>query len=77
MKTKNVWAIMFIHSINNTMNISAIDTSKKIIWTYENIMNNSQIMRFIVIILILTIIFSTYLFTKEYSGKCRKSTNIL
>jgi len=26
MKTKNVWAIMFIHSINNIMNISAIDT---------------------------------------------------
>ena len=77
MKTKNIWVTAIIHAINNSMGTASLYTSDKIVWTYENIMNNSQIMRFIVVILILTIIFSTYLFTKEYSGKCRKSTNIL
>lgn len=77
MKTKNVWTTAIIHAINNSMATASLYTSDKIVWTYESIMNNSQIMRFTVVVLILTIIFSTYLFTKEYSGKCRKSTNIL
>ena len=69
MKTKNIWATAIIHAINNSMGTASLYTSDKIVWTYESIMNNSQIMRFTVVILILTIIFSTYLFTKEYSGK--------
>ena len=69
MKTKNVWATAIIHAINNSMGTASLYTSDKIVWTYESIMNNSQIMKFTVVILILTIIFSTYLFTKEYSGK--------
>lgn len=66
MKTKNIWAIIIIHIITNSMHLTSLEFSDKIIWTTETIMNNSQMMIYTIVVFILSVIFSSYIFTKEY-----------